>query len=58
MKAIGKALWNNPVVCLGVTTGVLAALAACGLVPAWVPVVALAAATPLTRRFTRPARKR
>lgn len=58
MKAIGKALWNNPVVCLGVITGGCAALAMAGLVPGWVPVVEVGLATPLTRRFTKPARRR
>jgi hypothetical protein len=58
MKKIAKALYNEPVVFLGVLTGVLAAAGASGLIPGWVPVVEVAAATPLTRRFTRAAKRR
>jgi hypothetical protein len=58
VKKIAKTLYNEPVVFLGVLTGVLGALAMSGLIPGWVPVAEVAAATPLTRRFTRPAKRR
>lgn len=58
MKAVAKVIWNNPVVCLGVVVGGCAAVAGAGLIPGWVPVVATAVATPLTRQFTKPARRR
>jgi len=58
MKAIGKALWNNPVVCLGVVTAGCAASSAAGLIPGWVPIVEVGIATPLTRQFTKPAKRK
>lgn len=58
MKAIAKLLYNDPVVCLGVLTGGLGALAMSGLIPGWVPVAEVAAATPVTRYFTRPDKPR
>jgi len=58
MKLVVRTLYNNPVVCLGVLTGVLGALGASGIIPAWIPVVEVAAATPVTRHFTRPDKPR
>lgn len=58
MKAISKRLWNDPVVCLGVITAACTALAGLGIVPAWVPVVEVSVATPITRSLTRPAKRR
>lgn len=54
MKRIATALWNEPVLFVGVVTGTLAALAAEGLVSGWIPVVAIAATAPVLRHFVSP----
>ena len=56
MKRIVTALWNEPVVLVGILTGVAAALAAEGIIAAWIPVVVIAATSPILRHFVSPTR--
>ena len=57
MKRIIQALWNEPVLAAMILNGVVAALAAEGIIGGWVSVVALAATAPILRHFTIPERK-
>ena len=57
MKRIIQALWNEPVLAAMILNGVVAALAAEGILGGWVSVVALAATAPILRHFTVPERK-
>ena len=57
MKRIIDALWNEPVVVALIVNGVIAALAAEGIVAGWISVVVLAATAPVLRHFTIPERK-
>ena len=54
MNRILSALWNEPVVLVGVLTATAAALAAEGLIAAWIPVVVIAATAPILRHFVSP----
>lgn len=58
MKRIISAIWNEPVVVVGIITGTLAALAGENLISGWIPVVAIAATAPLLRHFVSPTRGR
>ena len=57
MSKIAKILWNNPVVTLSVAIGVTGVLAEQHLVPSWVPLVVLAAVTPVQRSLVTPTHK-
>jgi hypothetical protein len=57
MKRIAAALWNEPVVVALIVNGVIAALAAEGLIAGWISVVVLAATAPILRHFTIPEKK-
>jgi hypothetical protein len=57
MKRIAAVFWNEPVVVALVVNGVVAALAAEGIIPGWISVVALAGTAPILRHFTIPERK-
>ena len=56
MKRIVTAIWNEPVVLVGILTATAAALAAEGLIAAWIPVVVIAATSPILRHFVSPTR--
>ena len=59
MKAVAKALFNEPVVFLAVVgVGIPTALALAHLVPAWAPAAAAAIVTPLQRYFVKPDKPR
>jgi len=58
MKAVVRALYNEPVVFLAVVQGAATGLAAAHLIAAWIPVLTLAIVTPAQRRFVRPKRRR
>jgi hypothetical protein len=56
MKRIAAALWNEPVLVALIVNGVVAALAAEGIVAGWISVVVIAATAPVLRHFTSPAK--
>ena len=57
MKKIVQVLWNEPVVVALIINGVVAALAAEGVISPWISVVVLAATAPILRHFTVPERR-
>lgn len=54
MKRITVTLSNEPVVVLAIVTGVVSVLAKEHIVPAWIPLVVLAVATPVQRAMVSP----
>lgn len=57
MKRILVVLYTEPVVVLGIATGVSAFLAKQGIVAAWVPLLVLAVATPIARALVSPEKR-
>lgn len=57
VSKVAKLFWNNPVVALSALTGVTGVLAEQQIVPGWVPLVVLAAVTPVQRSLVTPTRK-
>jgi hypothetical protein len=57
MSKLARILWTEPIVVLSAATGVTAVLAEQHLVPGWIPLVVLAAATPIQRSLVIPTRK-
>lgn len=54
MKAIVKALYNEPILASGVLLGAATALVATDVIAAWIPVVLVGILTPIQRYFVTP----
>lgn len=57
MSRVAKVFWNDPIVTLSVVTGVTGVLAEQQLIPGWIPLVVLAAVTPVQRSLVTPTKK-
>jgi hypothetical protein len=57
MSRIVTALYREPVLFAGVVTAVAVALGAANQIPDWIGVVVAAGFAPVTRQFTKPARR-
>lgn len=57
MKAVALALYKEPVVFLGVIQGAATALSAAEVITPWVPLLTLAAITPIQRFYVKPKRR-
>jgi hypothetical protein len=56
MKRIASAFFHEPTVVLLTANAVVAALAAEGIIAAWISVVVIAATAPVLRHFVSPAK--
>lgn len=54
MKAIVKALYNEPVLASGVLLAAATALVAASVIAAWIPLVLVAVLTPISRYYSTP----
>lgn len=56
MKAIIKAFYNEPVLCLAAIQAVVTAASAAGAISGWIPVATLAVVAVTQRNFVTPAK--
>jgi len=58
MKAVAKALFNEPIIFLAAVQAAATALAAADVITGWIPLVSLGVITAIQRNFSTPAKPR